>query len=396
MFLIIVNVLCTFLSILGFFYALQLLLGTTYKVKHSGLGFDFAEASYTVIIPAHNESLVIEATLKRVLSELTSKDNVVVVADNCCDNTADIARKMGVEVIERNHDELKGKGYALSYGVNHIKEQNIKRDCIIILDADCMVKHGALASLAYKAKDKSLPVQGVYLMEANAQSGLSEKVASFAFLIKNKIRPLGLKKIGVSAHLTGSGMAFPWEFLSADDVFSGDLAEDMMLGCKFVNNGRKVLIDENANITSYFPTEKDALLTQRRRWELGHIHTISCYVPEIFISAFKKNRPSNLLFAADLVIPPFTMFLVLLFGNILLASLTALLLQSTTALIVSTSSLFFVLSSLLVAWYFEGRNILPATSLKGLVSFILFKLKLYTTFRKRVGWEKTARDKKRQ
>lgn len=79
-----------------------------------------ADVSLRVMVPAHDEERGIGATLAEVQSQLAPGDGILVVADNCGDGTARIARSSGAEVIERLDEERRGKGYALAYGIAHL------------------------------------------------------------------------------------------------------------------------------------------------------------------------------------------------------------------------------------------------------------------------------------
>jgi len=74
-----------------------------------------------VLIPAHNEEAVIHETIESIKSQLNEGDRIYVVADNCSDKTAEIAAGLGTEVLERVDLERRGKGYALDFGISHIR-----------------------------------------------------------------------------------------------------------------------------------------------------------------------------------------------------------------------------------------------------------------------------------
>jgi cellulose synthase/poly-beta-1,6-N-acetylglucosamine synthase-like glycosyltransferase len=73
-----------------------------------------------VLVPAHNEEAGLCSTLESIKLELMPGDRLLVVADNCTDNTASLARSAGAEVIERCHLNNVGKGFALDYGLRHL------------------------------------------------------------------------------------------------------------------------------------------------------------------------------------------------------------------------------------------------------------------------------------
>jgi glycosyltransferase involved in cell wall biosynthesis len=144
----------------------------------------------TVLIPAHDEGGGILPTLTDVRAQLGPHDNVLVVADNCTDDTAEIVEAAGVEVAIRVDPTRRGKGYALEFGVRHLAIN--PPDVVVILDADCRLGEDALRHLSARAMQKGCPVQSLYLMLApeNARSG--QGVNLFAWRVKNWIRPLGL------------------------------------------------------------------------------------------------------------------------------------------------------------------------------------------------------------
>ncbi|HXM34723.1 MAG TPA: glycosyltransferase, partial [Pyrinomonadaceae bacterium] len=73
-----------------------------------------------VLVPAHNESAGLLPTITDIKRQLFAGDRLLVVADNCTDDTAAIAAARGAEVIERNDPSRRGKGYALDFGVRHL------------------------------------------------------------------------------------------------------------------------------------------------------------------------------------------------------------------------------------------------------------------------------------
>src|SRR5947209_3531591 len=93
--------------------------------------------SVGILIPAHNEESGITATIASLLPQLKQGDQILVIADNCSDNTAGVARAAGATVRERFDQHLRGKGYALDFGVRCMHEQ--PPAILIIVDADCIV-----------------------------------------------------------------------------------------------------------------------------------------------------------------------------------------------------------------------------------------------------------------
>src|SRR5262245_55395487 len=160
-----------------------------------------------VLIPAHNEGAGILPTIRDVQAQLGPNDRILVVADNCTDDTAAIVRAAGVEVIVRTDAARRGKGYALEFGVQHLRLN--PPDVVVIMDADCRLGENALRHLSDSATASGRPVQSLYVMLAPEHAPSGKGVNLFAWRIKNWIRPLGMKLLGLPTQLFGTGMAFP-------------------------------------------------------------------------------------------------------------------------------------------------------------------------------------------
>src|SRR5262249_48039154 len=155
-----------------------------------------------VLVPAHDESQSILPTLADIKAQLGSADRLIVVADNCSDDTAAIAAAAGAEVVARNEPTRIGKGYALDFGLRHLARD--PRDVVIMIDADCRLADGALATLASACATTRRPVQALYLMHAGDGAQRNSAVAEFAWRIKNWVRPLGLRALALPCQLMGT------------------------------------------------------------------------------------------------------------------------------------------------------------------------------------------------
>src|SRR5271165_3852987 len=196
-----------------------------------------ARPRIAVLIPAHNEETEIQQTLASVIPQLTPGDRVMVIADNCTDQTAERARVSGAEVVERFDTERRGKGYALDFGIKALNSSPSPRtsgggrgegllpDVVIFIDADCRVEAYALDELAATAVESNRPAQAVYLFQTPARPSPTDCLSAFAVCVKNWVRPLGLHRVGLPCLLMGSGMAFPWAVLRDASLASGNIVE---------------------------------------------------------------------------------------------------------------------------------------------------------------------------
>ena len=121
-----------------------------------------ARPRVAVLVPAHNEAEVIDATLRALGPQLRSGDRLLVVADNCSDTTAELARAQDAEVTERHNLSQRGKGFALAHGVDCLRDD--PPAVVVIVDADCLLAGGALDALTHCVVTQGRPAQALYLM----------------------------------------------------------------------------------------------------------------------------------------------------------------------------------------------------------------------------------------
>ena len=377
-------------GIIVLFLMLQVINAVFYsEEKAEGNG---ARKPVAVLIPAHNEENIIGQTIEVILPQLVEGDRIIVVADNCSDITAEVAREAGAEVIIRTDANLRGKGYALDFGVNHLRGN--PPEIIIIIDADCIIGEDTLERIARKVADKNRPVQALYLMHNPPNAFLKQKVAEFAFLVKNHIRPLGMKRMGLPCQLMGTGMGFPWEILSTADIANGNIVEDMKLGIDLMTEGHAPLFCPQAKVISFFPADESVVKGQRKRWEHGHLDTIMNYAPALFISGLRKFDFKLIFFAVDLAILPLALLSTLLVVLLIIAA-CAVMAGGHIYTLYSTLVIMFIFGvTIAIAWYQFGRKILSFSELLSIPSYILGKVPLYLGFptNKQKDWVKTDRD----
>ncbi len=386
------NALLVLLAIPVVVFVVECLLGLIRPADMSSV--DNNDITSAILIPAHNEASGIAKTLENLKTQITDNDHVVVIADNCEDSTADITRRFGFTVIERQSDRERGKGYALDFGMHYLKQRDSSPDVVIIVDADCIVEDNALSLLKQAVIARQRPVQACYLMLRGDVSRIAVKISEFAFLVKNKIRLRGLSRLGMPVPLTGTGMAFPWEAIAQAQLATGDIVEDMRLGVELAEHGVGATYCDQACVYSYFPTSEAAEATQRERWEHGHLSTLSQFAPRLFKRAIGKPSIEALGMMLDLIIPPLSL-LVMIMGAAWGFFLIWGLLFSQWALFYGASGLFaLLLVSISLTWLSHGRHILSIKELLHIPVYIISKIVIYLGYivRKQTKWIRTDRD----
>jgi cellulose synthase/poly-beta-1,6-N-acetylglucosamine synthase-like glycosyltransferase len=390
----IVTLLMAFVCVLTLFLCLQILLGLLFfRSKIARSLPNIARPSITVLIPAHNEELVLANTLESVLAQTTENDYVVVVVDNCTDSTEAVSASFNTKILVRHDAHNKSKGFALDYGLKNIKDT--PTDCVIIVDADCILGENALDILAKSAIHHNRPVQALYLMKnlVGTPCGVTQKIAEFAFLVKNKIRPAGLRTLGLPCHLMGSGMAFPWHSLMNANLANSNLVEDMKLGVDFVREGNGAYYEPLAMVNSYFPTDEKAIESQRTRWEHGHISTMLSFTPALCWSSLRKLSLVPLFFGLDLAIPPLAL-LVITFLCSFAISIVYWLVTDNAFYLASYILIGFGFSAAIIfIWPQHGRHIITLREFFTIPKYIISKLGIYSKLfgKKETNWIKTKR-----
>jgi cellulose synthase/poly-beta-1,6-N-acetylglucosamine synthase-like glycosyltransferase len=351
-----------------------LTLGRRYDRLPSNTNSDFA-APIAVLVPAHNESAGLLPTLEDIKRQLRTGDRVLVVADNCTDDTATVAKAGGAEVIERNDPARRGKGYALDFGIQHLS--SAPPDILIMIDADCRIAPNAITRLTRLCAVSQRPVQALYLMAAPANSRINHQVAEFAWRVKNWLRPLGLWALGLPCQLMGTGMAFPWQVISSVDLANGWLVEDLKLGLDLTSQGHPPLFCPSALVSSQFGSSAKAARTQRERWERGHIGMILTTAPALFYRAVSARNWNLFALTLDMSVPPLSLLAMLVIGMVGFTAVCALSGLSFMALIVSGAALATFVLAAFLAWLKCGRDVVPIGTVISIPLYILGKLGLY-------------------
>jgi cellulose synthase/poly-beta-1,6-N-acetylglucosamine synthase-like glycosyltransferase len=306
-----------------------------------------ARPRIAVLVPAHNESSGLLPTLTNIQAQLHPHDRLLVVADNCSDDTAAVAGASGAEIVER-HDPIKrGKGYALDWGVRHLSSNPPKM--IIIIDADCKLADGAIDNLAHDCAVTGRPVQALYLM--TTPIAVNGQAAEFALRVKNWLRPLGLRALNLPCQLMGTGMAFPWDSISSVELATGQIVEDLKLGLDLALAGNPPLYCPAARVMSEFASSAKGARTQRQRWEQGHLQIILNAAPRLITTAFARRNWNLLAMALDVSVPPLSLLAILVFGSFCASSLFGLSGGSLGALYVNSVSLLAFATATFLAWY---------------------------------------------
>ncbi len=332
-----------------------------------------------VLVPAHNEQAAIGPTLESIGRQLCNLDRLVVIADNCSDNSAGIARQHGAEVSVRVDPVRRGKGYALDHGL-HFLDQSGPPQIVIFVDADCDVHPGCIDRLARTSFGTGRPVQGAYLMNRPSAPQKTASMVSFAWKVKDFVRPLGWRRLGLPCQLAGSGMAIPWNVIRSTSVASGELAEDLKLGLDLALKGHYPLFQPDAVVTSDVAIGGKPSGAQRARWEHGALELLLRYLPRLLVQFCKAPSARLLAVALDLSVPPLALLALGLGAELVLGLCVWLAYGMSGPVLAAAGICMLFLVAIIAAWWGHGRDMIPLRWLIFAPIYAIGKIPLYGKF----------------
>ena len=300
------------------------------------------EIKLAVVIPAHNEETGLPQTLNSLLDcdqPLTNND-LIVIADNCSDGTAEVAKLFSVRLIERFNDEQRGKGYALNYAFTQLIKEDY--DGFIVVDADTVVDNNFInAYRSFFAAGESAG-QAVYRVN-NASENLRTRLMNIAFLAFNLLRPKGRDNLGLSCGILGNGFALSKETLEAIPYDSFSVVEDLEHHLRLIRAGYKVRYLRDTTVWSDMPASSQEAQSQRERWEGGRFRMMRELIPQLVRDIFLRGKLAMVEPLLELLLLPLgfhvvLVLILLIFGSGLfqlyaLLSLAVVALHVTTAMV---------------------------------------------------------------
>ena len=421
-------------------------------VANSALKEAQKETRFTLLIPAHNEELLLGAALSALqrLQYPRSLYEIVVIADNCTDRTASIARESGALALERFDAERVGKGYALEdtlawllseskreaaqaktaaesagnekaiasndsaetsafekggltlrsgpseAGANTAWQRAGRFDAVVVLDADTLVSPNLLAVFATALQNGQTIVQARYDV-LNADDSWRTRLMRCALALAHVVKPLGRERLKLSDGLKGNGMCFAREVVVAVPWSGESITEDIEYTLRVCTMGYRVAFVPEACVWAQMPTTGAQAASQRQRWEGGRYRLLFQVAPRLLSESVRtRNRPLCDR-AIELIVPPFAEMFAL---PALLGGLCALLARLcgwlSAGLLAEAWALILVLQAV---YLFGGMWVarMPARVVLSLLFaplYIVWKLGLYAIMavgRSAVGWKRTER-----
>lgn len=337
-----------------------------------------ASSAAVIIVPAHNEASILGPSLVSLKAAASRNSaRILVVADNCTDSTAQVARAAGVEVVERHEPDRRGKGFALDFGRRALSAD--PPDVVLVIDADCTIDSQSVERLVATCLASGRPCQAINLQNAAPGAPPSVQLSTFAFYVKNVVRQRALQRLAKQVHLVGTGMAFPWHAFSFATLATEEIVEDLTLGLELAALGYRSSLDEGAAVWSQPETQAKTLI-QRRRWEGGFIAHALRAGPRMLARNLKRRNLGGIWAAVDVMIPPLALLFTLDVGALVVAGVVV---WTTDAApwppLLLLGALLATAVGLLLAWSTGGSRFISVRGLASAPLYVLWKLPLYAS-----------------
>jgi len=235
-----------------------------------------------IVIPAHDEAASIVRCV-RSIAACTRPDSVetetIVVADNCSDATADLARGSGARVLVRSDSVRRGKGFALKFAFKTLLDEGF--DAVFIVDADSVVDTNLLLEIVRPFRAGADGVQVRYVV-LNSDASLRTRLMNVALMAFNVLRARGRERMGVSVGIFGNGFGLSRAALEAVPYDANSLVEDLEYHLQLVRAGRRIVFVDRTRVRAEMPAGGRGASTQRARWEGGRLRTAVQNLPGLF------------------------------------------------------------------------------------------------------------------
>ena len=352
---------------------------------------------FMAIIPAHNEEIVVGNLIASLQKQNYPKDlyDIYVIADNCTDNTAEVARKAGAIVYERFDEEHKTKGYALDWFLKQKIEENAPYDAFCIFDADNIVDVDFLKNMNKKLCQGEEVVQVYRDIKNPTDSWVSAGYAIFYWTM-NRFYHLARYNLGLSPLINGTGFMVKFDLVKPTNGFDTvTLTEDIEFSLKTIISGKKLGWATDAIVYDEQPVGFKQSWSQRSRWTVGHIQCLKEYTKPL-AAAVKEHKTlmnfDGLLYMLG-SIPMFVLTIVLLLLNFVMYFGNGM---TTTDLIINClryllPTFLLPIFTAIIIMILDKKPIKPM--LKGLALYPLFLgswllINFKCLFKRETKWEK--------
>ena len=347
---------------------------------------------FDVIVPAHDEELLIGRVVRNLRRSGWPSDafRVVVVADNCTDGTAAVARAAGAEVIERRHATLGGKGYALELAFLESRARGWA-DAVVVVDADSEASPNLLTACAARLEGGAHAVQ-VHYGVLDPHGSWRTRLLCIAMAAFHRVRSRGRERLGLSCGFRGNGWCVTHALLAQVPYRAFSLAEDIEYGIELGLAGHRIHYADEAEVDAEMVADAASAGSQRRRWEVGRWQLLRTKTAKLLHAAVQQPSLVCLDLAVDLLVPPLSYVAL---NVVMLAAVAAALAPWQAASLpwvwVGSACAASLLLYVLRGWQLSGVGARGLFDLARAPLFLAWKVLLLLRSRGSLAWVRTPR-----
>lgn len=351
---------------------------------------------FMAIIPAHNEEAVVSNLIESLKHQTYDKElyDIYVIADNCTDNTAKVARDAGAIVLERYDPDHKTKGYALQWFLKQKIEENADYDAFFVFDADNIVDRNFIINMNKKLCQGEEVVQGYRDIKNPTDNWITAGYALFYWTM-HRLYHLARYNVGLSPLLNGTGFMVKFDVVKPNGWETETLTEDIEFSLKSIIQGKKLGWATDAIVYDEQPTSFKQSWSQRSRWTVGHMQCVKRYTGELF-NAVKEHKTvmnfDGFLYMIGTT-PMLILTMVLMIINFVMYSAQAM---TNAELVINVlnylvPTLFLPIGTAVLAMILDKKPIKPM--IKGLICYPIFMgswviINIKCLFKRETQWEK--------
>jgi len=348
---------------------------------------------FDVVVPAHNEAAIIERTVAslRKIDWPADRFRIRVVADNCSDATAVLARSAGADVLERENKTLRGKGYALAFAFEAGAADGWAQ-AVVVIDADAEVSPNLLEAFAARIERGAAAVQAHYGV-LNPWASWRTRLITIAKSCFHIVRSRARERLGVSCGVRGNGWCVTYDLLKRVPYRCFSLTEDLEYGIELGLAGVRVEYADEAHSDADMVAGEQVARKQRQRWEDGRFQLIRGKTLMLLAAAVRQPSRVCLDLGLDLLVLPLS-YVALNAAAFVAAAALATTWDGRFApwLIAAAACIGALALHVLRGWQLSGIGLRGAADLARVPGFLLWKV-LVMLRRRSDGWVRTEREK---
>lgn len=348
---------------------------------------------FDVIVPAHDEAAGIARTVHSLLALDWPADafRVLVVADNCTDTTAEVARAAGATVLERVQPDLRGKGHALALAFEQSRKDG-RADAVVVIDADTLADRGLLRAFAARLGRGEQAVQAGYGVQ-NPEASWRTRLMRIALALFHVLRSRARERLGVSCGLRGNGMCFTHALLARVPYDAFSVVEDLEFGLRLGEAGVRVAAADEVEVLGEMVSREANSRSQRRRWEQGRRAFARARGLPLLVRGLKQRSGLLVDLALDLLVPPLATVAAVVAVGLAASGAAAALGAGRAPLVPWTLAAAGVAAYVFRGWLISATGLAGLRDLLWAPVYVAWKLTLALRPGGRsAGWVRTARE----